>query len=61
MAAVLPHDCARYRRMTMIVERSQVTERKSYEPPRIDIYNARQIMELFGPAVAIYGMMPGTT
>jgi len=32
---------------------------RAYEPPRIDTYSGAEILKLLGPAVAVYGGLPG--
>jgi hypothetical protein len=34
-------------------------ERKPYEPPKIDTYSGAEILSALGPAIAVYGGLPG--
>lgn len=33
--------------------------RAPYEPPKIETYTGAEILKLLGPAVAVYGGLPG--
>jgi hypothetical protein len=41
------------------MERPTKKPRSSYEAPKVETYSAAEILQVLGPAVAIYGGLPG--